>query len=202
MERTLELRTLFRDRRHARLLQKAARGDEKAFRALFDDLHDPVFAYLDRRLPDVHDTEDLTATVFHRLVEHMERHDPRRGSVTAWVMAMARNALVDHLRRRRDTVDVDVLGDALAGPCIDPLEGVLRTERAELVRAGLAALAPDVRELLALRFGEGLRWREIAAMTGLREETVRKRCSRAVGDLRRRLVGRHERGGEVDYAIR
>jgi len=198
----VDLRTTIRDRRHARLLQKAARGDVKAFRALFADLHDPVFAYLDRRLPDVHDTEDLVATVFHKLLKNMERHESHRGSVTAWVMVMARSALIDHLRGRRDTVDVDGLADVLAGPGADPLEGVIRSEEAERIRTELARLPAETRELLALRYGEGLRWREIAAMTGVKEDAVKQRCSRMVRELRRRLIGRPERKGEVDYAIR
>lgn len=198
----MDLRTTIRDRRHARRLQKAARGDVKAFRALFDDLHDPVFAYLDRRLPDVHDTEDLVATVFHKLLKNMKRHDPGRGSVTAWVMIMARHALIDHLRRRRETVDIDGLAEVLAGPGADPLEGIIRTEEAERVRIELGRLPAETRELLALHYGEGLRWREIAAMTGSNEAAVKQRCSRAVRDLRRRLIERPEPQGEVDYATR
>ncbi len=198
----VDLRTTIRDRRHARQLQEASRGDSKAFRALFGELHDPVFAYLDRRLPDVHDVEDLVATVFHKLLKNLERHDSRRGSVTAWVMVMARGALIDHLRRGRDTVDVDGLADVLAGPGADPLEGIIRTEEAERVRTELARLPAGTRELLALRYGEGLRWREIAEMTDLKEDAIKQRCSRAVRDLRRRMIGRPERKGEVDYAIR
>ena len=198
----MDFRTVVRDRRHVRLLNKAARGDQKAFRALFDELHDPVHAYLDRRCANVHDTEDLVATVFHKLLKNMERHDPARGSVTAWVMTTARHALIDHLRRGRDTVDVDGLADVLAGPGADPLEGIIRTEEAERVRAELDRLPAETRELLALRYGEGLRCREIAAMTGLSEAATKQRLSRAVRELRERVVERPERGGEVDYAIR
>ena len=197
-----ELKNAVRDRRHARQLQKAARGDTKAFRALYRELHEPVHAYLDRRVSDVHDVEDLVATVFHKLLKNMERHDPRRGGVLAWVMTMARHALVDHLRRRRDTVDVDGLADALAGPGVDPLTGVIRTEEAEHVRTQLASLPPETRELLALRFGEGLSCREIAAVVGAGEDAVRQRLSRAVRTLRARMVGGTPNPSEVDYAVR
>ena len=198
----MDLRRTLRDRRHARLLQKARRGDTKAFGSLFRELHPCVFAYLDRRLPHVHDVEDLVATVFHKLLRNLASFDPGKGSVTAWTMTMARHALIDHLRRWRDTVDVDELAECLAGPARDPLAGMIRTEEAERVRAELGGLPAQTRELIALRYGEGLRCREIAAATGLSEAAVKQRLSRAVRALRRRVGGVPERGGEVDYATR
>ncbi len=198
----MDVRKALRDRRHARLLQQARRGDTKAFGSLFGELHAPVFDYLDRRLPDIHDTEDLVSMVFHKLLKNLSSYDPRRGSVTAWLMTMARHALIDHLRRQRDTVDVDGLAEVLAGPACDPLAGMIRTEEAERVRTELGLLPATTRELFALRYGEGLRCREIAAVTGLTEDTVKQRLSRAVRELRRRVSGQPERGGEVDYATR
>ncbi|HPF34486.1 MAG TPA: sigma-70 family RNA polymerase sigma factor [Candidatus Krumholzibacteria bacterium] len=198
----MDLRTVIRDRRHASLVHGARRGDRKAFRALFDDLHDPVHAYLDRRCDDPHDTEDLVSTVFHKMLSNLGTFDPGRGSVIGWVMTMARHALIDHLRRRRDTVDVDRLAEVLAGPGADPLQGIIRTEEAERVRAELARLPAETRELLALRYGEGLRHAEIASLLGLTDAAVRQRLSRAVQALRSRVVDDPEPEGEVDYAIR
>ncbi len=198
----MDLRIIIRDRRQARLVNKARRGDRKAFRALFDELYDSVHAYLDRRCQNVHDTEDLVSTVFHKLLNSLDNFDSKRGSVTAWVMIMARHALIDHLRRSRETVDIDGMADILAGPGTDPLEGVIRTEEAERVRQELGRLPCETRELLALRYGEGLTHPEIAAITGVSETAVRQRTSRAVKLLRERVVGTPEPGGEVDYAIR
>ena len=88
----MDLRTVIRDRRHAHLVHRARRGDRKAYRALFVTLHDPVHAYLDRRCDDPYDTEDLVSTVFHKLLSNLGTFDPGRGSVTGWVMTMARHA--------------------------------------------------------------------------------------------------------------
>ena len=198
----MSLHTAIRDRRHASLLQKARCGDTKAFAVLFDELHAPVFTYLDRRLSDVHDTEDLVSTVFHKLLSRLSSYDPRRGSATAWVMTLARHALIDHLRRRRDTMDVDALAEVLAGPTRDPLDGMIRTEEAERVRCELGRLPAPTREVMALRYGEGLRCREIAAALDLSESAVKQRLSRAVRELRRRVGGRPATEGEVDYATR
>ncbi|MBC8426916.1 RNA polymerase sigma factor [bacterium] len=198
----MDVRKAIRDRRHASLLRQAGRGDTKAFGSLFRELHGPVFAYLDRRLPDVHDTEDLVATVFHKLLKNLANHDPRKGSVTAWLMTMARHALIDHLRRRRDMVDMDDLAESLAGPARDPLAGMIRTEEAERVRVGLGLLPAAPRQVVAPRYGGGLRIREIAATTDLCGGALAPLPSRAARPLRRRAGGVAARGGEGDYATR
>ena len=98
--------------------------------------------------------------------------------------------------------DLDEMAEILAGPGCDPLTGMIRTEEAEQIRIESAALPVETRELIALRYGEGLRCREIAQATGLSEAAVKQRLSRAVRHLRRRICGKPERGGEVDYATR
>lgn len=189
-----------RDRRHARLLQAACGGDQEAFRRLYAELYDPVAGFLGRRLASSHDAEDLIATVFHRFVEHLARFDPRKGSVLGWVLAMAHHALVDHLRSVRETEPVDALAGTLAGPADDPLADLIRDEDRDRVRAGLLRLPDGDRGLMALRYGDGLRHREIAALTGLSEAAVRQRLSRALRELRRHVRGPHTCEGEVDYA--
>ncbi len=180
---------------------KVRGGDANAFKTLFAELHEPVHAYLDRRCRDSHDTEDLVATVFHNFLCSVEKFDSQKGSVIGWVMTMARNALIDHLRRQRETVDVDSLSLVLAGPGADPLESVIRNEQMEQVRLQLGQLPHETRELLALRYGEGLTHPEIAAITGLREKTVRKRASRAVKTLREKIAGMQRKpGGGTNYA--
>ena len=183
----LDLERVIRDRRHARWVKSAREGDEQAFVSLYDELYDPVADYLERRCNRAQDAEDLVSTVFHRFLSNLERFDPRRGSVLGWLMTMARHALIDHLRRTRDTVSVDDMADALAGPLPDPLEGLIRTEQADRVRDALAELPPDMREVLALHYGQGLRMRDIGSLLGVSEAAVKQRASRARSELRQRL---------------
>ncbi len=171
----MDLRKTIKDRRHAHLLQKANRGDKGSFQTLFREMHPLVFDYLDRRLSDIHDTEDLVSTVFHKFIKNMETFDPRRGGVTAWLMTMARHALIDHLRRTRDTVDLDTMAEILAGPACDPLSGMIRTEEAEQVRIQLTTYPAETREIIALRYGEGMACRDIAQAMGLSEDAVKQR---------------------------
>lgn len=194
-------RRFLRDQRHKGLLTLARAGHGEAFRRLYEELHGPLHRYLAPRVAGPEDAEDLVAQVFHRFLARLDRYDPDRGSVTTWVLTMARSALVDHHRARRPALPLDDLAEVLAGEARDPLSELVRDEEARRVRALLRELPPQTREMIALRFGQDLRHREIGAVLGLGEEAVRQRLSRALRDLRRRLRGRTARGGEVDYAV-
>ena len=117
----------------------------------------------------------------------------RKGTVFAYALSMARNALVDDARRRRGMVPEEAaaaLPDLGAGP-LDRLMGEEDTRR---IRQELARLPAETRELLMLRFGDGLRFAEIAQVMGLNEAAVRQRTSRAVRELRARWDAGPERG--------
>jgi len=176
-----------RDRRHARLVRQALSGSGSAFETLYGELYDVVADYLEPRAPTPQDAEDLIATVFHRFLQNLARFDPARGCVTAWLVTMARHALIDHLRRRRPQTDIAPLADILAGPSPDPLRGLIRTEEADRVRSLVARQPAPIRELFALHYGQGLRVREIALLLDLSESAVKQRLSRARQTIRAQL---------------
>lgn len=187
------------DRLHARLAKKAMQGDRAAFRGLYRRLAPLVNGYVRRRIRVDADAEDLTAQVFHRMLENLSRYDDRRGSVRTWILGIARHAVIDHVRARRPGVSTDEADIVLADATLLPDDAVLRDERIEMVRSVLSTYSPEVRELLALRFGEGLRYREIAQLVGSTEPAIKQRFSRTLRDLRAQ-TRRLEREGATHYA--
>jgi RNA polymerase sigma-70 factor (ECF subfamily) len=182
-----------RDAWLSRLVVRGQRGDREAFRDLYRALYGPVSRYVRRRVHSAADAEDLVGQVFFRLLESLARIEPRRGSVLAYALSMARNALVDHARGRAGMVPEEAaaaIPDAAAGP----LERLMGAEDTERIRSELARLPAETRELLMLRFGDGLRFAEVAQVLGLSEAAVRQRTSRAVRELRARWDADPERG--------
>lgn len=182
-----------RDAWLSRLVVRAQRGDREAFQDLYRALYEPVCRYIRRRVPSAADAEDLVGQVFFRLLESLDRVDPRRGSVLAYALSMARNALVDHARGRAGMVPEEAAA-ALPDLVVGPLERLMEEESVERVRSELARLPAETRELLMLRFGDGLRFAEVAQVLGLSEAAVRQRTSRAVRELRARWDEGLERG--------
>jgi len=187
------MRRFLRDRRHARLLASARRGDADAFRALYREVYPPVWTYLARRVPLRQDAEDLVSEVLFAFVEQLPRFDPRRGSVLSWVLTIAHHALIDQRRRQRASAPLDDLVGSLARPDPSPLEEVLRKETVRELVSLVRELPEQTRDILALRFGGELRYREIADLMELSEAAVRQRVSRAVraldADLRSEEAG-------------
>ncbi|MBF5041816.1 sigma-70 family RNA polymerase sigma factor [Aggregicoccus sp. 17bor-14] len=179
-----------RDAWLSRLVVRAQRGDREAFRALYQALYAPVSGYVRRRVPARADAEDVIGQVFFRLLEGLARIDPKRGSVLAYALQAARNALVDQARGRGAHVSVQASEDeslARVDGAAGPLEQLVQSEQEARVRAELSRLDPETRELLVLRYVDGLRHPEIAQLLGLSEAAVRQRSSRAVRELRARL---------------
>ncbi len=142
------------------------------------------FAYWVRSRPDA---EDLTQLTFERAFRAWNRYDEARGSVSTWLLAIARNLLVDHMRagaaaRHWPMEDAD-LNELAAAPDrlrlgIDP----------DLERA-LAELGARERELIALRVGGDLTCPEIAELTGLTLSNVQQILSRSLRRMRASLDG-------------
>ena len=133
---------------------------------LYGACRDDVYAYVASLLCDRSLAEDVTATAFERAFRRRRLFDARRGSERAWLFAIARNAALDELRRRKRSVPL--LGELAEQPPPggDHSEGSL--ERAA-VQAALAQLSPRERELIALKFHAGLSNPDIARVLGVSE---------------------------------
>src|SRR3954466_16238015 len=157
--------TLFRPARD-KLLLRAAGGDREAFRALYADLYDPVARFVGRSVRHREDAEDVVSRTFERLLLRLESYDERRGGALPFALAIARNLLVDDLRARRPGVPLEEAAAQLVEEKT-PLSEMLRGEEVQAARERFDKLAPEVRELVALRYGDGLSCREIGRMLGL-----------------------------------
>ncbi len=184
----------------ARTLRRSLAGDSRAFTRLYRELHPLVARFVARRVDSLADAEELVAEVFRRVVEHLERFDPRRGSVQAWVLRIARNAVIDHYRGRRHPVALEAAADGLV-EAAGALEHLIADERSAQLQTLVADCKPEVRRLLSLRYGDGLRHREIAELLDISEAAVRKRLSRALVDLRARSAESDDPAREVSHAL-
>ncbi len=169
-----------------RLVEEAKRGNASAFGELFDVFHLPVYRYVASRVRQPSDAEDLTQTVFMKALEALPRYESRGIPFGGWLFRLARNAVIDFVRTKREHVDIDVLtgrSDEEPGPA----EATLRRADIEAVGAALAALTDEQRAVVALRFFAGLSSKEAAEAMGKQEGTIRGLQFRAVAALRRTL---------------
>ena len=183
-----------RDARQRLLWELARNGHARGFRQLYRELSVPVLRYLRSRLRSRADADDVASDVFHKLVTSLDKYDPERGSVQAWVMTLARNTLIDHLRRARPTEPIESVADVLADGGPDALDGLIEQEDARFAYGILRRYPPEVREMFSLHFAHGLPYRDVAAAMGLSEAAVKQRFARTLRELRLEL-GATKNGG-------
>jgi RNA polymerase sigma-70 factor (ECF subfamily) len=164
-------------------------GPESLCAQWYEAHGDAVYNYFRFQLAAPDEAEDLTAETFLRAVRASGRFDASKASALTWLLTIARNVFIDHLRheRVRRHVTLDELRD-LPVDAPSPEERMLRREQVAAVLDAMATLRPEDREILGLRFGGELEVPEIAAALGVRAGTVRTRLWRAVERLRERLT--------------
>jgi RNA polymerase sigma-70 factor (ECF subfamily) len=135
--------------------------------------------------------EDVFQQTWVRVSERIRRYDPSR-PFGPWLLAVGRNLALDHLRRVRPA-SLDE-GPEPAAPAVgpgaaeDPLARLAVRERRERLGTALDRLGPHDREILSLRFEEGLSLKEIATLARVPLPTVKARLYRAMARLRARLL--------------
>jgi RNA polymerase sigma factor (sigma-70 family) len=161
--------------------------DEAAFERLFRDSAADVHGYAISLLGDRAGAEDVTALAFERLYRSRARMDRSRGTPRAWLFAVARNAALDELRRRRrQRADVPDDEPVDVG---EPERALEHAERRATVQAALRTLAPRERELVLLKFHGQLTNGELARVLQISESNAGTRVHRALASLRAACAG-------------
>ena len=140
-----------------------------------------VFNYFRYRGFERATAEDLTSATFEKAWKARERYRKDRAAVSTWLLAIARNVAIDHLRRSRPAVPLE---EASLRDDETPETAALRAAQSRRLRALLADLPERERELLALKYGAGATNRAIATITGLGESNVGTILHRTIGSLR------------------
>jgi RNA polymerase sigma-70 factor (ECF subfamily) len=168
------------------LARAAVGGDVSAVGHLYDQLLTPIYRYIAVRVRSREDAEDLTQLVFERIVSSLPRYRSRGRPFEAWAFRIARNAVIDHVRRDRAH---EPLGDSHdSGHNETPDRLTVRGEEIRELRSAIRLLTADQQEALALRFAAGLSAEEAAEVMGKRAGTVRGLTFRAIASLRRLLL--------------
>ncbi len=193
------------------LMGQLVEGSQDALGGLYDRHAQAVFATALRVSRDRGIAAEVVQETFLTLWNRAERFDPSRGALIAWLLTIARNRAIDHLRNAsrheraatfssfdRDGWDEqatvewltstgELIGAAGAEP--GPELALADRETREVIQQALASLAPLERQVIELAYGTGMSQSEIAAHLGWPVGTVKTRTRRALRHIRERLEG-------------
>lgn len=163
-----------------RILELLSAGDQEGI-TLLQKKYGSMVRYIVRGiLPDAQDAEECISDVYLRVWERFSSFDRARGSLAAWLTAVARNAAAD---RRRAARPPDETWDGQAGTAPSPEDELLRRERTRQLKRAVDALGAAEQVLFYRKYYYLQSTAQIAAEMGLSERAVEGRLYR----LRRRL---------------
>jgi RNA polymerase sigma-70 factor, ECF subfamily len=148
-------------------VEGAKDGDADALRFLYLRYADNVYGYVCSIVRDEYEAEDVTQHIFAKLLTALERYEPRVVPFSAWILRVAHNAAIDHVRARRPVPLEEVHPPDAASD-----DGAGSRERFADLRLALDALPAEQRDVIVLRFLVGLSPREIADRMGRSEDAV------------------------------
>lgn len=163
-----------------------------AIGALYDQHHESIFRYVWLRVGDRQLAEDLTGDVFLRMLDALPSYRSIGLPFRAWLYRIAHNLLVDHFRRskRRASTPIEAAEDRPNE--VDTASSAERKLLVERVNHALAALDAPQREVMALRFVNGLSLQETAQAMGKSEAAVKSLQHRGLVTLRQSLAAGKE----------
>jgi RNA polymerase sigma-70 factor (ECF subfamily) len=145
-------------------IARAKEGDRDAVRYLYIQYSDNVYGYVRSIVRDDHEAEDLTQHVFAKLMIVIGQYDDRGVPFFGWLLRLARNAALDHLRGRRATPTENIVS---SDSRVDDAH-----ERSSSIRIALATLPNDQRKVVVMRHVAGMSMAEIADRLGRSESSI------------------------------
>ncbi len=169
-----------------RLLERVARGDERALKELYDLYAGKVLATARRLLGNLGEAEEVVQDTFVDVWNRAGSFDAARGSAASWVLTIGRNRAIDRLRTRASLQRA--VGDMSrtevpAAPATLPDRAVENAQDRSRIARALAQLSPEQRSVVELAYFDGLSQSEIASRTGHPLGTIKGRARAALEKL-------------------
>lgn len=170
----------------ALLAQRIRSGDRTALGELYDRYASLALATALRVVADRQLAEDLVHDAFVATWQKIERFDPERGSLRAWLLTIVRNRALDRVRGTRASIEVGAADDqSLLRTGANPTwEAAIARRSAAELRGALEELPSEQREAVELAYFGGRTYREIAVLTGVPLGTANGRLRLALAKLR------------------
>ncbi len=171
------------------LVQLAEKGDQKAYAELMGRYRDAIYFMLLKMVNNKSDAEDLTIEAFGKAFKNIHQYSPNYAFST-WLFKIASNNCIDYLRKKRNNI-VSLDGTHLSedkendkplhimDDTPDPEEGLIKQQKAVLMRTVVKKLKPRYRTLIELRYFKEFSYEEIAIELDLPLGTVKAQLFRA-----------------------
>jgi len=159
------------------LLRQVARGDEQAFRVLYEQLAPRVYGLAKRVVRDPAQAEEVAQEALVEVWRNAARFDSAKGSATSWVLTITHRRAVDRVRAAQSGADRErrVAAASVETPYDDVVEEVTASLEQQQVRRCLQGLTDLQREAITLAYYDGFTYREVAEKLDAALPTIKSR---------------------------
>jgi len=171
------------------LVQKAKNGDREAFGLIYREYFSPIYRFIYFKVGNREEAEDLTQETFIKALNSLKQLEDRGGGFAAWMFRIARNTVIDYFRQKK-SLSLDELSsgglhftDGL--PSLE--ESAAKSEEIASVFKVLEEIDEETREIVILKYVEGLSYKEISLVVGKTEEAARQASSRGLKKVKEKL---------------
>lgn len=170
------------------ILVLASQGDRDAFGQLYERYVERIYNYVYYRTGNTHDAEDLTARVFQRAMNHIQKYTDRGLPFSAWLYRIAHNLVANwhRDRSRKQEIPLDEM-PILPTKGEHPERNLVRSQEQDSLLRMIRKLPAERQNLLILKFVEDLSNAEIGAIMGRSEGAVKSLYHRTLLALRDQL---------------
>ena len=172
------------------LVQAIAERRPEAVSELYDRFSSMLLALAQRVLGDISEAEEILQEAFLQVWKQAGRYDPKRSSVSTWLVLITRSRAIDRLRSRRvkqKTLTAAQRETPVTHTSPVGVRHVFRQEQRQRLQVELSRLPSEQHQVLEMAFYQGMTQSEIAKQTGIPLGTVKTRTLLAMKKLRRAL---------------
>ena len=174
------------------LLRQLAKGNEAAFRALYDRYQAPIYRFALHMSGNSATAEEVTQEVFMQLIRNPKAYQSEKGSVGGYLYGMARNLARRSMQNRRLDVDLNGFGageeqELTLASDLDVLEELSTSELIECLRKAVVSLPEQYREAVVLCDLQEMSYADAAEFLDCSAGTVASRLHRGRAILKTKL---------------
>jgi RNA polymerase sigma-70 factor (ECF subfamily) len=176
------------------LLAQARVFDPQALAHIHNSYYPPLYRYIMLRVSDREIAEDLTSEVFTRLLAALRKGTAPQSTLRGWLYGVAANVVADHQRAAYRVTHTE-LDETVVSSSAGPAERIEAALTREALLNAVQDLTDDQQQVIALRYGSELPFREVAETMGKSEGAVKQLLARAVTRLSKTMQPMVEGGG-------
>lgn len=161
--------------------QKPVKPD---FEVVYETYYNSVLSYLQRKMNDRHNAEDLTSEAFLYCYDHYDSYDPEKSAVSTWIYLVVNSRLKNYYRDHRDNTDISVLENFLSDESSDMERSIYLEQLRKTMAETIAQLPERQQQIVILSYFKKKSSNEIAELLGMTPGNVRVQMSRALDKLK------------------